>query len=362
MKKRISILSICLLIGCTLAAQAQGYKWFDPKQAKFQVVEGQAFAQECPDHYMRFPRNRQGVVPDGVWWNSTHSAGLTLRFHTLSPEIQVRYVVPDRNFAMPHMPSMGKSGVDLFELDSKGKTHYCAPAYAFGDTVTFTFSALDHPFGGDYELYFPLYNGVDWMNIGVPEGQDFQFLPASKEKPILVYGTSIAHGGCASRTGMAWTAIVKRELNLPMINWGFSGCGKLESVMFDQMAMVDARLYIIDCMPNMPDIPQEVVPRMTEGIRRMRAKTDAPILIVEHDGYGGKTESKKRFDSFNNTNIECKKAYAILKKEGVKGLYYLSCEDIAMPEDAQVDGCHATDYGMMVYAKAYLKKIKKILK
>lgn len=350
-----------LLLLFPLCLQAQ-QNFHDPLQAGFQVLRGQAFPAECRDTYQRFPDSRQSQVPTWVWGNSLHSAGISLRFRTGADQITVRYTCANRTYAMNHMPAMGVSGVDLYEVDAKGQTHYCAPKYVFGDTITFNFRNLDHAHGGEYELYLPLYNKVTWLNVGVPQGADFAFLPASQQKPILVYGTSIAHGGCASRTGMAWPSILKRTLDRPFINWGFSGSGRLDSTMFVQMQQVDAALYIIDCMPNMTGMPDQIFPRLTQGIRMLRQRTDAPILLVEHDGYTGEATSRQAFLEYDRTNQECQRAYRQLRREGVKGLYYLSNREIAMPMDGMVDGVHATDYGMVVYANAYLRKLKKILK
>jgi hypothetical protein len=89
------------------------------------------------------------------------------------------------------------------------------------------------------------------MKIGVPEDKNFSPLPLNKKKPIVVYGTSIAQGACASRPGMAWTAILGRRMNIPLINLGFSGNGKLEKEMLDLIAEIDAEVYILDCLQNM---------------------------------------------------------------------------------------------------------------
>ena len=43
------------------------------------------------------------------------------------------------------------------------------------------------------------------------------------------------------------------------------------------------------------------------------------------------------------------------------GLHYLSYEEIAMPQDALVEGIHMSDYGMKAYADAYEKKLREIL-
>jgi GDSL-like Lipase/Acylhydrolase family len=96
-----------------------------------------------------------------------------------------------------------------------------------------------------------LYNSVQWMEIGIQEGTLFNPLPTRKEKPIVVYGTSIAQGGCASRPGMAWPAILGRKLDRPLINLGFSGNGRLEKEVIDLMIEIDAKLFVLDCLPNL---------------------------------------------------------------------------------------------------------------
>ncbi|MEG1579905.1 MAG: SGNH/GDSL hydrolase family protein [Bacteroidaceae bacterium] len=45
----------------------------------------------------------------------------------------------------------------------------------------------------------------------------------------------------------------------------------------------------------------------------------------------------------------------------MKDLYYLSKKDLAISLDAQVDGVHASDLGMMQYASAYKRKVDEIL-
>ena len=57
--------------------------------------------------------------------------------------------------------------------------------------------------------------------------RQFEWIPVSTELPIVLYGTSIAQGACASRPAMAWGNIVQRSLDYPLINLGFSGNGKL---------------------------------------------------------------------------------------------------------------------------------------
>lgn len=54
------------------------------------------------------------------------------------------------------------------------------------------------PGSRDYAAWLPLYNGVESLSIGVPEGAAFEGLPP-RGKPIIFFGTSITQGACASR-------------------------------------------------------------------------------------------------------------------------------------------------------------------
>lgn len=137
---------------------------------------------------------------------------------------------------MPHMLSTGVSGVDLYTMDCDGKQYWCAANYQFGDTIRYTYNDLTyrntHNNGNEFTLYLPLYNGVKSLQIGVPEGSRFDFVYPPSEKPIVIYGTSIAQGACASRPGMAWANILQRKLDMPIVNLGFSGNGQLDENFF----------------------------------------------------------------------------------------------------------------------------------
>src|SRR5690606_33829397 len=126
--------------------------------------------------------------------------------------------------------------------------------YAFKDTITYTFSGMDAAHdsdGREFHLYLPLYNRVEWMEIGVPTEHSFAFVPATDEKPIIVYGTSIAQGGCASRAGMAWTSLLERAIHVPVVNLAFSGNGRLEKEVVDLIVEHEARVFVLDCLPNL---------------------------------------------------------------------------------------------------------------
>ncbi len=349
---------------CTLAT-AQ-HQWKNPLQEENNVVRGRAWTEELKDSYGRMPERFKDKVTRGVWGQSTQSAGLSVAFRSDAKEIKVRYVVKGGH-AMAHMPATGVTGVDMYATDANGMRRWCAGKYSFGDTISYTYRDLTYDAsagrGYEYRLYLPLYNVVTWLEIGVPEDtKRFSFIPSSQEKPLVVYGTSIAQGACASRPGMAWSNIVERELERPIINLGFSGSGRLEPEMFDALCEIDARLYIIDCMPNLAGQDASLVyERIVPGIEKMRTTTDAPILLVEHSGYMNELTSKATEASYRASNVELRKAYEALTERGIKNLHYLTKEAIGLTLDAMVEGVHPNDLGMRQYADAYIQKIQEIL-
>lgn len=361
--KLIFAITICLAYNACLYSQTV---WKNPTAEDFQTVHGQAWSNELKGFYHRLPQRVESKVRKPLWDLSTNSAGLSVVFRTNATDIQVRYQI-NGDFSMPHMPATGKSGVDLYATDGNGRQRWCAAKYAFGDTIRYNYSNISYvtnpEYGYEYQLFLPPYSELKWLEIGVPEGSDFSFEPVSQEKPIVIYGTSIAQGACASRPGMIWGNIINRKLQHPVINLGFSGNGRLESELFDLLTEIDAKLFIIDNMPNMTnDRTSLIYERATAGIRKLREKSDAPILLVEHNGYGNELSSLEAENSYRKTNIELRKAYKDLKAEGFKNLYYLTKEEIGFHQDAMVEGVHPSDLGMQIYADAYISKIKEILK
>lgn len=88
-------------------------------EASFPVIQNQGFTKEIGNSYTRLPERAKGVVSEPVWNLSQHSAGLAIHFYSNAPQIKVRYTVTG-SLNMPHMPSTGVSGVDLYSINSDG--------------------------------------------------------------------------------------------------------------------------------------------------------------------------------------------------------------------------------------------------
>ncbi|TDB66891.1 SGNH/GDSL hydrolase family protein [Arundinibacter roseus] len=346
------------------------FSWWNPTSATFPVLEGQAWPKGVRNFYDRLPGRAEGNVRTPVWNLSRQSAGLMLRFRSDAAQIKIRYVVEGRH-ALPHMPATGVSGLDLYARDSDGNWQWATAKYTFGDTIEYHFRNLKpndnyHKRGREYRLYLPLYNSVKWLEIGVPENTQFSALPARTDKPLVIYGTSIAQGACASRPGMAWPTIVSRKLDHPLINLGFSGNGRLEPEILEMVAEIDARVFVLDCLPNLvvrEDYPlAEVKTRILNAVRMLRKKhPTTPILLAEHAGYTDEAINPISGPRYAEPNEVLREAFSQLLGEGVKELYLISKKDFEQDIESMVDGTHPNDLGMMRYAEGYEKKLRTLL-
>lgn len=360
--KRTIIATGLLLLAAGL--HAQDTSWHSPTNIEGIAVRDSAYP------YHRLPLALKDSVRAVVWNLSLNTAGEFIHFRTSARSLVVRYKLSGKSLAMPHMPSTGVSGLDLYSKDRNGQWNWSPPAYRFGDTCVYTYRSMKIEAGAvaDFYLYLPLYNTVDWLNIGTRQEEFFEFVPDRRGKPIVAYGTSIMQGAVASRPGLSWTNTLSRYLDRKIINLGFSGNGRYEKPIFDHMAKVDAALYILDCMPNLTNDaltkPEELEARIRYGVSTLRkAHPATPILFAEYpDGdipyYTDTTLMNKR----HTANLFMADVFKKLQNEGVKNIYLLTAKEIGFDINSLTEATHPNDIGMQQYAIAYEKKIREIIR
>ena len=185
----------------------------------------------------------------------------------------------------------------------------------------------------------------------------------SREKPVVMYGTSILQGGCANRPGMAHTNIISRRLDREVINLGFSGNALLDMEIAELMASVeDPGLYVLDYAPNayadMIDANGETFFRVIRD-----AHPDVPVIFIEDVIFPHTLFDKEILAEVTLKNEAQKRLFLKLKKAGEKNIYYIAAEGMIGDDgEATVDAIHFTDLGMMRYVDHVLPTIQKALK
>ena len=339
-----------------------GVKWID---GRYLPIEGRAF-NDTDHYYDRLPANVTTNVNGGVRSMKHHTAGLQFRFTTGSRKLRFRWTVYNAGMLeMQHMPKTGVSGIDVYRQDADGKWRFvrgaCPAMSRKGDSFEFEMGWTP---GRPCLVNLPLYNGIRAFSLGVDKDASVAALDPRKsgvDKPVVFYGTSITHGGCCSRPGLAFPSIVGRDLDVPIVNLGFSGSGVMEFEMSEHLARIDASCYVLDCLWNMGLAEDPKHPgRSVEGnyekfIRNLRVKRPGvPIVMAEHcNVYGNAKDSKDRF---------IRGLYEKLIAEGWSDLVYLPNDEMYTGDyEGTVDGCHPNDLGMMSMSKAFGKAVRKAL-
>ncbi len=349
-----------LLLGKVPAADSEDerFRWFDLAKLP---LEGLAWAdEERVRDFDRFPKRIMPELPEAVRGLARHSAGIAFRFVSDSSQIRVKYELLSESLAMPHMPASGVSGFDLYSK-SEGRFRFVGAKYPLQVKDNTVLADNIAPSTREFLINFPLYNGVNAVSVGVEKDADFRIPPPRKGKPLLFYGTSITQGGCASRPGLAHPQILGRRLDREVLNFGFSGSGKMEPALAQAFAELDPAVYILDCVPNMT--PELIRERVRPFVRALRlARPNTPILLVEDAMPPDSWIIPARRDRHRENQKILRESYQLLLDGGIKELYYLEGDDLCPPDgDGTVDSVHPNDYGFEHYADAFEPVLRKIL-
>ncbi len=307
--------------------------------------------------YSRLPDSIQGTVRDELWNLGINSAGLAVRFRSDSPRLAAKW--KSRNgFNMNHMTPTGIRGLDLYVLqdDSTWTTMSSArPAYRGKNNTCLLSTDMKPGVMREYLLYLSLYDGVDSLYIGVDSTS--AVLPPAidlprRGKPVVMYGTSILQGGCATRPGMAHTNILERELQREVVNLGLSGNARLDPEMARLMASADASVFVVDALPNckVEQIDSLMIP-FVEILRKAHPTT--PVVMVESPIFPIARFSMEVEATLAAKNDALRRAYDALVAGGDRNLYYFESTDILGGDpEATVDNYHFTDTGFANFARA----------
>lgn len=323
-------------------------------------LEGRAF-DDTENYFDRLPGRARGVVRDEVWNLSRHTAGFWSHFQTDASSIFLRYELLNDMLAMAHMPASGVSGVDLYAKLDTGWS-FVAAHLPRGKSVEAALIRELVPGFRAYRVHLPLYNGVKSMQIGLPKDSSFAPVAPGKQKPILFYGTSITQGGCASRPGLAFTNILSRRLDRTILNFGFSGNGRMEPEVMKFLVELDPSIFVIDCLANVSNgiIRERLAPLVTM-IREAHPQTS--ILVLDERTWSNADVAAALSGPQEEKRKVLREETQALINNGVPGLHYREGRDLLGDDtEGTVDGSHPNDLGMMRYAEALEPTLRGLMK
>ena len=346
MKNRVCVL-VCLLV-FYLPFYAQ-LKYYNADQ--FPLLG--KISDQTETRYERLPASIKNETRPPVWNLGKNTAGLAIRFNSNATSIGLKWELLQNN-VMNHMTPTGIKGFDLYCLE--------------GDDWEFVNSARPNTLDKnnqatiisnmvkkerEYLLFFPLYDGVVSLEIGIDSLSTISQPKKEiikRDKPVICYGTSILQGGCASRAGMAHTNILMRRLNREFINLGFSGNGQLDYEIAEIMAEREAAMYILDFVPNAS--VEQMDEKMKNFYLIIRKKApDTPIVFIEDPIFPSSRYDIRMRQEVEKKNNALHRVFNQLIDEGEKNIRLISSKEMIGDDgEATVDGIHFTDLGFLRYA------------
>jgi lysophospholipase L1-like esterase len=260
------------------------------------------------------------------------------------------------------MHAFGQTGVDLYAdgvyRDTAIAGRDSKPSFAQEHTFYKDRPRVDR----EITLYLPLYMPVKVLGIGIEA--DARVQPATRfalNKPIVFYGTSITQGGCASRSGMSYQAILGRMLNIDYVNLGFSGNGKGEPELAAAVSAIDASAYVLDFAQNNPTVDslRQVYAPFIETIRTKHP--DTPVLVVTPI-YASR-ESWAPDARLDGMRELIRSAAAQRIAAGDRNLQIVEGTDLIGPSRGAglVDGTHPNDLGFEWMAEGLAPRLARML-
>ena len=326
-------------------------EFFDPRNGDF-AVEG-LYWFDSEKLYQRLPQAAEKMVTPQVWTLSCCPTGGQIRFATDSRRIVVSVKNTDGKVNVT-MAEIARSGFDLYCGTPGVDEEFWNTAWPVPGELEYTYEIFNVPekLLRNFRINLPLYNGVEELFIGLEKNSKIlPPVPLKSQQPIVVYGTSITQGGCASRPGSVYTNILSRKLGMEFLNFGFSGNGQNHPEVAEVLTEIkNPALFILDSEANSISAEKvnERVPRFLDIIRK--AYPTVPILVLSKIPYG-----KRYALELPSLKAEFRTIVEQRQALGDKNIYFADGSkffDSSDYSENTVDGAHPTDRGFFQMAKA----------
>ncbi len=350
-----------LFLSMGARAAEDAVRWLDPSKEPLEV-NGLAWYKENRGEWMRLPLRLQDSFRKPVWNLAQSPSGGRIRFRTDSQIVSIRLEYPSPP-DMVNMHAFGQTGVDLY-ADGKYLGTAVAPKDAAPEkAVEHRYFALKDAARREREmvLYLPLYKAVKVLAVGVDEeARVSRPTPFAAARPVVFYGTSITQGGCASRSGMSYQAILGRMLNIDYVNLGFSGNGIGEPAMAKAVAEIDAAGFVLDFAQNNRTAENlaEAYEPFLATVRKAHPRT--PVLAVTPIASAREDWSLSHLAAMRE---HIREVVARHRAAGDVRLELVEGPDLLGPDrvDGLVDGSHPNDLGFEWMAQGLRGRVARLL-
>lgn len=306
--------------------------------------------------YSRMPQAAADKVSEGVAYLNTHTSGGRIRFRTDSRRVgvRVRLAADAAAYFMPHMAMTGICGVDVFAGTGANARNVTLIRPPMNSNLVEGEFLLSEP--ELITLYLPLYGAAASVEIGVEDGAAIlPPAPYPNTSPIVFYGSSITQGGCASKPGNSYPAMVERLLERDIYVLGFSGNAMGEQTMAEYIASLDMSCFVYDYDHNAPSAAhlEKTHRPFLETI--LKAHPGLPIVFMSKPNPDLDGEGSLRREIIRET-------WKWAQKQGHPTVFLDGSR--LLGEDAldccTVDGVHPTDLGFYRMAQQVSEAVREL--
>jgi len=303
------------------------------------ACRGLAWIEENLPDLWRLPRGSVRDLPEGVRRQQRFSSGARLRLRCDTSELHVKVAQP---------AACAATGLDVY-LDGRFRGTASVPARAEADVVCFTGASREMR---DVTVYLPVRAEVRIVACGI-DGDAVCERPSAfaVDRPMVVYGSSVAQGIGAARPGTSYAAVLGRSMEVDVVNLGFGGAGKAEAAVVDLVARADACCYLLDLGKSYGRQPVEPYGAMLATLRD--AHPDVPIVCITPIVSTREVWSEEYADLSHHTRSVMREAVAKQKTGGDTGLFLMEGETLLSRQDLDGlsgDGVHPNDLGHRLIA------------
>lgn len=340
-------------------APEDGLAWFSPLDPPFQIA-GFAWL-EHESIYRRLPVEPSHPLPPAVDMLANSTAGGQIRFRTDSRRLMLRVTLAGPA-NMDHMPATGQCGFDCYLGEPGEQQYYSTVRYDHRlDTYEAPLLDVNTRENRHVTLNFPLYQGVREVLIGLDADSTVtEPAPYASNRKVVIYGTSITQGGCASRPGMAYPNILSRRFPLEFLNLGFSGNGRGEPEVAHVISEIDdPACFILDYDANVASV-EDMGTTLAGFIPILRERhPDTPIVVLSRPTFPLEMTDEAR----RTAREERRRIMSAIVDSADDKVSFHTGTDLFGPNFGEftVDGVHPTDLGFQRMADALTPILTKVL-
>lgn len=339
-----------------------GQHWHDPGVRPFRLT---GFPWYRHDHlFRRLPRCPSKPIRTAVSELADCPAGGQVAFRSNATRLLVQVELSGPHY-MYHMPATGQCGFDLYLGEPLAQRYHSTTRFEVTATrYEAELFSQPEPTWRTFTLNFPLYQGVKRLRVGLnPEARVHPPPAWSDPRPVVIYGTSITQGGCASRPGLAYPNIISRALNRPVINLGFSGNGCGEPEVVELVAGVrQPGLLVLDYEANAGalEVYQQT---LTDALKRLRAAhPSTPLLVLSRIVFAGDYVRPEAWAARENRMRMQRDLVRNLRRQGDRLVHFYQGANLlgGDADEGTVDGVHPNDLGFMRMARRLVPLMRRL--